>query len=65
MLKYPTDQNKLREVRSIEATFRILFEKAGRCTDMDLLIARNLQERYKKLMDWSNQVMLGPIYPTS
>jgi hypothetical protein len=65
MLKYPTDQNELREVRSIEDTFRILFEKAGRCTDMDLLIARNLQERYKKLMNWSNQVMLGPIYPTS
>lgn len=65
MLNYPTDPEKLKEVKRIEISLKLLFNKVERYTSMDLIIAKNLIEKYKKLMDWSNQVMLGPIYPTS
>jgi hypothetical protein len=64
MLKYPSDPEKLKEVKSIELSLKFLFTTGKEYTPMDLLIARNLTEKYKKLMDWNNQIMSGPIYQT-
>ena len=64
MLKYPSDTEKLKEVESIEIALKFLFKKVDTYTPMDLLIARNLTEKYKKLMDWNNQLLLKPLYPT-
>ena len=68
MLIYPAVPVKLREVKSIEHSLKFLFKKVDTYTPMDLIIARNLTEKYKKLMDWDNQLMSrpkSPIYPTS
>jgi hypothetical protein len=64
MLIYPLDPEKLREAKSIEHSLKFLFIKKELYTQMDLIIARNLTEKYKKIMDWDNQLMLGPIFPT-
>lgn len=64
MLKYPTDPEKLKEVKRIEISLKFLFNKVEGYTSMDLTIAKILTQKYKKLMDWDNQIMSGPIYPT-
>ncbi len=64
MLKYPSDPEKLKEVESIEISLKFLFKKVDIYTPMDLLVARNLIEKYKQLMDWNNQLLLNPLYPT-
>ena len=65
MLNYPSDPEKLKEVKSIEVSLKFIFNKEEGYTNIDLIIARNLTEKYKKLMDWDNQTMSGPICPTT
>jgi hypothetical protein len=65
MLIYPSDPEKLREVKSIEDSLKFLFKKVDTYTPMDLLIAKNLMEKYKKLTNWNNQSISGPLYPTT
>jgi hypothetical protein len=64
MLIYPLDPEKLREAKSIEHSLKFLFIKKEAYTQIDFIIARNLTEKYKKIMDWDNQLMSGPIFPT-
>jgi hypothetical protein len=65
MLIYPSDPEKLREVKSIEDSLKFLFKKVDTYTPVDLLVTKNLMEKYKKLMNWNNQLMSGPLYPTT
>jgi len=65
MITYPKNSIDLDEVKEIEASLRYLFNKEGLCTDMELRVSRNLQEKYKRLMDWDKQILLGPVHPTS
>lgn len=65
MLIYPENPGELKEVKKIEESIKYLFNRPGSYTGMDLLIARNLTERYKNLMKWDDQILSGPIYPTT
>lgn len=65
MLSYPTNPEQLEEVKKIEFSLRLLFQMPAPYTPSDLLIARNLTEKYKTLMNWDIQQMSGPIYPTN
>lgn len=65
MLAYPTDPEKLKEVLEIEGTLRFLFARRGVPTDKEIGTLSMLTEKYKKLMDWNKQILLGPLYSTT
>ncbi len=65
MLSYPLEPEQLKEAKSIEISLKFLFNKIEKYTDTDLIIARNLTEKYKKIMDWDTQELSGPLYPTT
>jgi len=65
MLIYPENPGELKEVKKIEESIKYLFTRPGSYAGADLLVARNLTERYKNLMKWEDQILSGPIYPTT
>ena len=65
MLSYPADPEKLKEVLEIEETLRFLFVRRGIPTNNEIKTSARLTQKYKALMNWDQQILTGPIYPTT
>ena len=65
MLTYPTDPEKLKDVLEIEETLYFLFARRGVLTDKEIESSGILTQKYKELMDWDKQILLGPLYSTT